>query len=374
MKTILKPRALGMFLSLLLLCSCATTHHPSAIMLPSALPADVTMNEDAGRGNWLFVTLRLKSGEELPFMVDTGAPGTVLDKSMEPKSGKRLGTVTITTLDCGTQKSGRYVTPRLYLGNTRLMTGRNIVTFDFKQLSFRAGRPIMGVLGMDCLRHYCIQLDFEAGKIRFLDPDHVNAAGLGKAFPLTFEGNRPFIHHVSLTGGKGTNSLIDTGCHADGFVPKNTVRTNDSGTVRLPECVWDDETCTNLIVGVGEDVNLLGLRFLARHLVTLNFPKSMMYLKQTSLGPLVDQDSDAAMEFVNNLKKQGQLPGWSKNDDGTIYLEAYPNAKAVDGRKNGDSSIYHYLVTRASENGPWKLRKAWRTNQNDHTIEEFPVP
>ena len=35
--------------------------------------------------------------------------------------------------------------------------------------------------------------------------------------------------------------------------------------------------------------NTVGLRFLARHLVTLNFPKRMMYLKRTSVGPLIDE-------------------------------------------------------------------------------------
>jgi hypothetical protein len=42
--------------------------------------------------------------------------------------------------------------------------------------------------------------------------------------------------------------------------------------------------------------------------------------------------------------------------------------------KNDDSSIYNNTVSRASENSPWKLQKAWRTDQDGHTIEEYPVP
>jgi hypothetical protein len=83
MSTILRLRALGIFLSLLLLCSCATTPDPSAIIPASELPADVTMNKEAGRGNWLYVTLRLESGEGLPFFVDTGLSVTLLDKSLQ---------------------------------------------------------------------------------------------------------------------------------------------------------------------------------------------------------------------------------------------------------------------------------------------------
>src|SRR5579863_5036953 len=84
-KTVLKPRGLGLFMSLLLLCSCATEKS-----VHQRLPADVAMNEEAGRGGHLTVKLRLENGAELPFDVDTGAPVTVLNTSLEPQLGKRL--------------------------------------------------------------------------------------------------------------------------------------------------------------------------------------------------------------------------------------------------------------------------------------------
>jgi len=83
---------------------------------------------------------------------------------------------------------------------------------------------------MDILRHYCIQLDFEAGKMRFLDPDHLNTAELGKVFPLTLNGDRPFIQHDSLLGGTSANPLIDTGFKTDGVVIMDALKGRDSGT------------------------------------------------------------------------------------------------------------------------------------------------
>ena len=83
MKTTLKPCAIGAFLSLMLLCSCATTPQPSAIVPASDLPADASINKDAGRGGLLYVTLRLENGEELPFYLDTGAPISAIDKSLD---------------------------------------------------------------------------------------------------------------------------------------------------------------------------------------------------------------------------------------------------------------------------------------------------
>lgn len=277
------------------------------------LPADVNINQDAGHGGLLYVTLRLRSGEELLFVADTGSPGTLLDKRLEPGLGQRLGTTTIWTLS-GKQKGGVYLAPKFYLGATPLMGGSNIVAVDVKQILPRAGRPIMGILGMDCLRHYCIQLDFETRKMRFLDPDHLNPGALGKAFPVTLSSDdnaelfKPLIHHGGLLGGTGTNSVIDTGCNIDGMVERAAIKRYAAGSyagsfttrikhflaveglvkkgVALPQCVWDGNTYTNITVekAPSDCPNWIGLKFLARHLVTLDFPKEVMYLKRTSAG------------------------------------------------------------------------------------------
>jgi hypothetical protein len=378
MKIILKVCALGTILSLLLFCSCATTHQQSSAPAKE-LPADVTMNKDAGRGGRIIVTLRLEDGQELPFLVDTGSPLTLFDKSLEPKLGKRLGTMTINSLNGDKQQGqqgGRYAAPKLYFGNTLLVTGRRIVTHDFGGSS-RTNSSVMGILGMDCLRHYCIQLDFRAGKICFLDSDHINTAELGKAFPLTLQGSYPLIHHSSLTGNYN-NVLIDVGCNVDGLVNKGAIK---GFAVLLPECIWDDETYTNLIIVATDHANVLGLNFLARHLVTLDFPKQTIYLKRTSIGPLDDSMQasrfGAPMEFVEKLKQKSELPGLSKDDKGMLYLEEYSSpvlkSATFEFRKNDDSSIYHYIIDRASEDSPWKLQKAWQTDQTDKMIEEFPV-
>jgi predicted aspartyl protease len=308
-------RTPAIFLSLLFLCSCATEHS-----IHSRLPADVTMNKDAGRGGLLFVTLRLGDSEELPFIVDTGSPGTLFDKSLAPKLGGRLplGKWTV-RMPIGKQKSSLYWKPRLRLGNTRLKTGNLVATFDFKQLSDQVGHPIMGILGMDCLKHYCIQLDFKDGKMRFLDSNHPDVAKLGEAFPLKLSLYRQLtIDHVNLAGGKRTRLLIDTGCNYDGEVAKSAIEADNSGWVHFAECAWGGETYTNLNVKMGG--NAIGLEFLARHLVTFDFPKRVMYLKQDSAGPLVDEEFAAALEFLGDLKKAGRIPGWLKTDYGTINL------------------------------------------------------
>ena len=68
-KPIRKPQKLGPLLGLLVLCSCATTPDSSSTIRAGKLPADVKMNQNAGRGRLLIVPVRLESGEELPFVV-----------------------------------------------------------------------------------------------------------------------------------------------------------------------------------------------------------------------------------------------------------------------------------------------------------------
>jgi hypothetical protein len=245
------------------------------------LPGDVTINPNAGRGNFLFVTVRLADGESLPFIVDTGASSTIFAKSLEPKLGKRLGTDVARAY--GNNEAGNYAAPKIYLDGVALITDSNVSTLDLKLLEQDADRHIMGIIGFDCLSNYCIQLDFDAGKMRFLDSRHLDTNKLGKAFPITIGGDDrlPYIHHVGLAGGSVTNCQIDTGTSYDGWVDKSAFAGN-----HLPESHWDGGTYTNLNVSFGPADNVLGLAFLARHLVTFDFRNHMLYLKQTSVGPL----------------------------------------------------------------------------------------
>jgi hypothetical protein len=283
---------------LLFLCSCATEKP-----IRPRQPADVTMNKEAGQGGLLIVTLRLASGEKLPFMVDTGASGTGFDKSLERKLGKRLGNGTAWHFG-DKQEGGAYVAPRLYLGNAPLMmTGTNVFTYDLRPFSSTAGRPILGVLGMDVLAHYCIQLDFQAGMMRFLDDTHSSHKDWGRPFALTDIGDGRFSVGENLAGAKDSGSVIDSGCNYDGWLSQQLFRqwTNQAGLpaggeVRSPMGVLGGETyCDIILRGFGAETisvgdshivfNGIGLRFLARHLVTFDFPKRTMYLKRTGRNP-----------------------------------------------------------------------------------------
>src|SRR5258708_26762402 len=85
------PRSLACCVLVILLLCCLRA---PADTVPRQLPDEIVLNPEAGRKGFLFVTLRLDSGEALPFMVDTGSPITLLATKLEPKLVNRLMTPT----------------------------------------------------------------------------------------------------------------------------------------------------------------------------------------------------------------------------------------------------------------------------------------
>lgn len=298
---------LGVMGFILFLGSCTTATRPTADIPAAELPDEININSDAASGGHLILRARLASGEAVPLLVDTGTTTTCLDVSFEPKLGDRLAGQTFWQF--GTKlKADVCKAPSLYLGNTRLVTGNNVCVLDFQHSTSGENR-VLGILGMDCLRHYCIQLDFAAGKIRFLNPSRLDASQLGDAFPLTFVYGCPIIHQHDFLSNEDSDLplQIDTGYNsADSALRSDIFRkdararqlpalggsgnSENSDSIKVQNCVWNGKNYTDLLVrnsGAEKDsMNLIGLRFLARHLVTLDFPNQTLYLKQTSVGPL----------------------------------------------------------------------------------------
>ncbi len=261
---------------------------------------EFSINQDAGCGGWLAagwleVEVHLETGEKVVFMMDTGSPITVVDASLAPKLGKHVGAMWLNLAGRKQQRAEVYQAPKLLLGNIPLSTDCVACT----PLPKKFKKHVQGILGMDCLQDYCIQLDFIAGKLRILDSAQCDANSWGKMYPLVLSRSgpqqqflQPLIHQAGFFG-DDTNLIIDTGCHADGLVSKGETGQvigawllSFFGCGRFHSGVWDGERYSHIEVAPIDHVNVLGLRFLARHLVTLDFPNQKLYLKQTSVAPL----------------------------------------------------------------------------------------
>ena len=407
-------KAWALSAALVLLCSCSTAPNWAAKdSIRPPLPAEISFNKDAGSINHLFVKLHLKNGPELLFVLDSGSSITVLDKSLEPLLGKRLGETKFTYAWSGKVPAGLYDAPQLYIGDTPLLAGDWVLTHDLKQ--FSSAQPVMGILGTDYLRHYCLQLDFAAGKMRFLDPDHLNSENLGEAFPLALEPKNPLTStRANFFGQKNAYFIVDTGDTRDAelkpiyfqrLIQEQAVDSLDqfkvpSGVIhrnaRFSAVKFDGQTYRNFVLGDSSDANVIGLRFMSRHLLTLNYPKRTMYFQRRIDDPFANIEASitnspfyaASMEaktLFSQMKHNGALPGiakdavaeasmWIRGEKGRNDQNIYPFSQTFNVTKTGDTSRYHYTFVKASEAAPWKLQKAWRTDAKNRTVEEYPIP
>jgi len=381
------------FLTLALLFLC-----PIQNILSATLPEDLAMNKDAGRGGLLFVMVRLDDGEKLPFVLDTGNPTTCLDQSLEPKLGMRVRSEPLWAFGVQSQINV-FPAPHLYLGKTLLVkNGSLIVTHDCRQMSANVGRPILGVLGMDILRNYCIQLDFTANKIRFLDDQHADKSNWGTSFPITYiQDGCPSIGD-NLVGATGVSSLIDTGCDYDGWLIPQLFQqwTDNTGQAHAPNGILAGQTYRGLnvrgvdpkLLSTGDahiQFNGLGLHFLSRNLVTLDFPNHTVYLKRISIDALDHKDIspdaksniESTAKILKTLAQNGQLPGWPKTDElatSKVTFAFDTGAVTFNIQKNADPSTYHYKLSQSYEGDSWHLTRAWHTDTTGRITQEYPIP
>ena len=408
----------GLMGCLLLLCSCATQNRVRPL-----IPAEVAFAEDITNDERVYLTVHLTDGKPLLFIADSGATGTVLDKSLEPVLGKCLAKTHVNYPFFGKTNLSVYVAPKLYLGNTLLKLGRRIMTDDLGRLS--NSPALMGILGMDCLRYYCIQLDPAAGKVRFLDPDDLAGRNLGEAFPLSFSlfGKLPSIH-TNLFWPAKTGFGIDTGCKFDAVLKPSLFRreleklpdqtlgefnysrqyTNFAGALVseefLPAIILNGEGCTNFVLEEWPGQNLIGLRYLARHRVTLNFPRRMMYLQHNNGESFASRDSitnsfsrwdldvyrftSEAVALLLGLAEKDQLPGIAKSDHdhgilssdlkaGEYRPAVYPISVVFVATKEGDASRYRYQIVQSSAGGKLELKRAWRTDGKGRVLQEYRI-
>ncbi len=301
-------------------------------------------------------------------MVDTGADGTLLDQSLAAQLGEQFESRILNDSSTGQKLTvQKYMAPRLSLEGTRLLTGIFVATLDLSHVRRDLGRPVMGILGTDCLENYCIQLDFDARKIRFLDPASSGDDSLGTEFPLNITSAGQYVVRGNLLGVDGVDSEIDTGETFtgrleprlfDGAIRDGNASVNAKGVVRFSgvhatrtgrfsKCRFGKDTYRDLILDESRPT-AIGLRFLARHLVTLNYPRMKMYLKRRTSDLPVDQDDMSGL----SLAQKGAATVVQSVEKGSVGDQAGLRVSDVVQRVNGSPAEMMEL---------WELRNEFQS-------------
>lgn len=296
--------------SLLLWCAVPSVLASPVLQAPE-LPPDTALSDKAGREQGIILKLRLGTGNEFPCLLDTGSSVTILNPSLAPWLGASLGSHRLgRPLQGATKRENVFQAPDLYLGGVKLRTGPTVLTGD----TFGTPTcPIQGVLGMDCLSNYCIQLDFAASRLRFLRSSDLTNANLGKRFFLNQLEGTPLVD-LNLSTGRSVRLMVDSGFSpiVDATLPTSilqpalrrqialpTAWSLDLGSgARIDVCpvlgingqIYKDVLLAEITIHRASPFGVFGLKavplqgwitlkFLARHRATFDFPNHALYLQ-----------------------------------------------------------------------------------------------
>lgn len=293
-------------------------------------------------------------GQTNYFLVDTGTSATALDTRYRERLGAPVR-----------QWGGQdfYRSPNLVLGNTPL-TVEEVFCADLNMFRLITGEPCDGILGMDFLKDHLVQLDFERSLISIGGHLPEQTKKNARAVPLTVANKQHFTISAVLNQKVTLNLMVDS---------------SDSSTVSLNQADWekvfppgDDspmykvlfagiskqptasrmarlrsleiagQTYSNVICPLSIFSNApsaIGIAFLRRHLVALDFTNGMLYLRPRKKFNTDDEHDMSGL----HLLRRNETTFVHSVDEGSPAVLAGVQAGdvllSIKGRKTSDLKI-----------------------------------
>jgi hypothetical protein len=343
------------------------------------------------------IVLPLSVGQkQVLFFLDTGASGTLVDLSLRSVLGEYVATETMGTLKDEVLVNC-YESPELSLGNLRLQMGKSVACMSLTGFGSAAGRNIRGVLGRDCLEHYIVQIDWDAGELRLYSPAVQPDSGWGSVFFMDYPRaseigggrlRRPTVS-VSIDGVR-VPFMIDTGASVIGI--DNELIRNLRNNHELGNLASAAQTMTfggntvaagyamkSFSLGPFEHKNLicshtrwnlLGLSYLSRYRVTLDFPHRRLYLKKGRRYQEADRDDMSGLHILR--EDNSTVVKIVDSDSPAARADIRPGDRLlrIDGQEAAKISLFDLRNMLKSGNGKKiTLTIARADKQEDKTIE-----
>ncbi|HEY2253429.1 MAG TPA: hypothetical protein VGH74_20285 [Planctomycetaceae bacterium] len=235
---------------------------------------------------------------EYPFLVSTGIVTTVIDNGLKKK-------LELTKLESkasagrGGQGRDRFGGLHAALGNIPLEFPDGVEAANFDTMRDKLDLECFGEIGMDVLKRFVVQIDFDEGKMRLLSAVPAGSGESLKITPMGAEGGAPLIS-VTFPGMPPEKFIVHTARVANSLeltselfsrleekeklavLDKEKGVTRSAGVsfqaARLQSVQIGKSRHDDLIVNTGEH-NVVCLAYLARYVVTLDFPRNRMYWK-----------------------------------------------------------------------------------------------
>jgi hypothetical protein len=189
--------------ALLITATLLLAPFPSAI---AAEAADEGIAEfDVARGGDPIVVPVSVRGREYPFILDTGSSGWVFDDALRHLLGRAIGRKTVNG-GAFSPNTDLYAMPPMRIGPIAVEPDPGVVCAPVREGLGPWGVDVYGAVGMSFLQGKIFEVDFDAGKLRFLR--HVPAHA-GERFALDWgDGDDTFSAFASILADTSSASPI----------------------------------------------------------------------------------------------------------------------------------------------------------------------
>ena len=237
-------------------------------------------------------------GETYEFLLDTGASGCLFDGSLAPLLGEPVGRAYAQT-PAGVEAVPLYRTPEASVGDLALDPDDLVACFDLSELVQLTGMQINGIIGMSFIERFGLELDFDAGFVRFLDSPVVPDSMIGAEVELDLQPDSPPGYTATLLDTVKWSFIFDTGCTSPGSIDHEAFsRLDDIGLLHsvgfARRRALHKSYTANLFVldslAIGQfdhrdlfltqsESSVLGLPVLAQYNATFDFPERRLWLR-----------------------------------------------------------------------------------------------
>jgi hypothetical protein len=300
----LVKRCFGIFVGCLVYGICVLATGQNA-----QLPKPLLLSKIATDGDLVTLPVTL-NGKKSVLVVDTGNYSTTLDKTLKPQLTRAVPT---TATDKAYAAGGDefYVAPPITISGTE--SGQiefpkeyPILLADVSKVREASKSDFIGVLGMDFLERYAVELDLHNGYLALRNSADVGPKPMDRVVEMSMDWRRPSVE--LLSPGLAYWGLIDTGGILSLYLePEAYEHLLTTGSIaRFSTCLGPAHPVAFAKSGrlravkMGPFVHfglvisphrrtLLGLHYWRRYFCTFDFPKRKMYLRPSPYFALNDE-------------------------------------------------------------------------------------
>jgi HEAT repeat protein/PDZ domain-containing protein len=254
---------------------------------------DVLFSHDFEIADRLIIVPVSISGMKYSFILDTRSSHCIVDKSFT--SDPRV------PLDLTIKSGTVFFKLQARLGRISLQDHGPIVCMNLELLRLATGQDIRGVIGMSVLKNYVLHVDPDRNRLLIIRHSSARKLKMRSSQPLRFSPAGLPLVKVSGRGGHVEWGVLDTGLVGSPLMCRSkaaaklyghgrtavsvtepfTPLTGEPSALacrRVPRLTIAGVEVARLVVAEGED-NLIGQAFLARCILTYDFPGKRLYVK-----------------------------------------------------------------------------------------------